>query len=464
MWQFLLELLKSKQHENIIQWTNNDGEFKLLNPEEVAHLWGIRKNKKSMNYDKLSRALRYYYEKNIIKKVMGQKFVYRFVSYPDIEHSVPENFDLDESINSSNKKVSSELVNKDAVLTSAIKESKSKSVTINGSSGVKSTTSRSVVTPSPVSILPTPTSVNILQAQSVQPVSQQTLQNLQLMQLSSVPQVPQTLLSGSNVNLCYLPMTQFGGQLFSMQMLNSGNIAGLSAGTVGDHQQTVGIIEESQCIKDEQNHIDQNAPAPSAKNMSPVSETLSTVSNEVSTTNTLPQLSFSLTSQSNVSGLKSSSSTVSCSSSQVSSPTASSGRQRPVPVPISLLSSNDIAPVIASPGFKSASALCPSLTCSLGLPTPFYCLTASSPITLPTPIQGTPMQLVHFWSSLVSPAQPASPNPRMNGANCSSSTTTLFQFPSIPVNSTMMLSGLSDSLQSPLFVPTPTKKSIHIPS
>lgn len=32
-----------------------------------------------MNYDKLSRALRYYYDKNIIKKVIGQKFVYRFV-------------------------------------------------------------------------------------------------------------------------------------------------------------------------------------------------------------------------------------------------------------------------------------------------------------------------------------------------------------------------------------------------
>ncbi|XP_075438559.1 ETS domain-containing protein Elk-1-like isoform X6 [Ascaphus truei] len=36
-----------------------------------------------MNYDKLSRALRYYYDKNIIKKVSGQKFVYKFVCYPD---------------------------------------------------------------------------------------------------------------------------------------------------------------------------------------------------------------------------------------------------------------------------------------------------------------------------------------------------------------------------------------------
>ncbi|VDP83185.1 unnamed protein product [Echinostoma caproni] len=32
-----------------------------------------------MNYDKLSRALRYYYEKNIIRKVHGHKFVYQFM-------------------------------------------------------------------------------------------------------------------------------------------------------------------------------------------------------------------------------------------------------------------------------------------------------------------------------------------------------------------------------------------------
>ena len=84
LWQFLLELLLSNQHQNIIHWTNTDGEFKLVNAEEVAKLWGLRKNKHNMNYDKLSRALRYYYDKNIIKKVMGQKFVYKFVSFPEI--------------------------------------------------------------------------------------------------------------------------------------------------------------------------------------------------------------------------------------------------------------------------------------------------------------------------------------------------------------------------------------------
>ncbi|XP_039647150.1 ETS domain-containing protein Elk-3 [Perca fluviatilis] len=84
LWQFLLQLLLDKSHKHLICWTSNDGEFKLLKSEEVAKLWGLRKNKTNMNYDKLSRALRYYYDKNIIKKVIGQKFVYKFVSSPEI--------------------------------------------------------------------------------------------------------------------------------------------------------------------------------------------------------------------------------------------------------------------------------------------------------------------------------------------------------------------------------------------
>lgn len=84
LWRFLLDLLLSGRHQEIIQWTSARGEFMLLQAEEVARLWGLRKNKNHrMTYDKLSRALRYYYQKNIIQKVHGHKFVYRFVSLPD---------------------------------------------------------------------------------------------------------------------------------------------------------------------------------------------------------------------------------------------------------------------------------------------------------------------------------------------------------------------------------------------
>lgn len=79
LWQFLLELLTDKKHRNEIQWVGTEGEFKLNQPEVVAQLWGERKNKPSMNYEKLSRALRYYYDGDMISKVHGKRFVYKFV-------------------------------------------------------------------------------------------------------------------------------------------------------------------------------------------------------------------------------------------------------------------------------------------------------------------------------------------------------------------------------------------------
>ena len=58
-------------------------EFKLIDPEEVARRWGIQKNRPAMNYDKLSRSLRYYYEKGIMQKVAGERYVYKFVCSPE---------------------------------------------------------------------------------------------------------------------------------------------------------------------------------------------------------------------------------------------------------------------------------------------------------------------------------------------------------------------------------------------
>ena len=72
LWQFLLELLTDKEYRDIIQWVGDDGEFKLHNPEMVAQLWGQRKNKPTMNYEKLSRALRYYYDGDMIAKVISE--------------------------------------------------------------------------------------------------------------------------------------------------------------------------------------------------------------------------------------------------------------------------------------------------------------------------------------------------------------------------------------------------------
>lgn len=80
LWQFLLELLTDRESQSCIKWTyKKDWEFKIVDPPEVARRWGERKNKPTMNYEKLSRGLRYYYDKNIIKKVHNQRYVYQFV-------------------------------------------------------------------------------------------------------------------------------------------------------------------------------------------------------------------------------------------------------------------------------------------------------------------------------------------------------------------------------------------------
>lgn len=70
LWEFLLELLADEQYSNMIAWSRKDyGEFKLKNQEEVARRWGIVKHRAGMNYEKLSRAIRYYYHQGIIQKV-----------------------------------------------------------------------------------------------------------------------------------------------------------------------------------------------------------------------------------------------------------------------------------------------------------------------------------------------------------------------------------------------------------
>uniref|UniRef100_A0A7E4ZRP6 ETS domain-containing protein n=1 Tax=Panagrellus redivivus TaxID=6233 RepID=A0A7E4ZRP6_PANRE len=78
LWQFLMELLSDQGNSNVITWEGTQGEFKLVDPDDVARRWGERKSKPNMNYDKMSRALRYYYDKNIMCKVHGKRYAYKF--------------------------------------------------------------------------------------------------------------------------------------------------------------------------------------------------------------------------------------------------------------------------------------------------------------------------------------------------------------------------------------------------
>ncbi|XP_053331178.1 ETS translocation variant 3 [Spea bombifrons] len=79
LWHFILELLQNEDFRHVIAWQQGEyGEFVIKDPDEVARLWGRRKCKPQMNYDKLSRALRYYYNKRILHKTKGKRFTYKF--------------------------------------------------------------------------------------------------------------------------------------------------------------------------------------------------------------------------------------------------------------------------------------------------------------------------------------------------------------------------------------------------
>ncbi|XP_059487564.1 DNA-binding protein D-ETS-4 [Neocloeon triangulifer] len=81
LWQFLKELLSQPQmHSSCIRWLDRpQGVFKIEDSVRVARLWGRRKNRPAMNYDKLSRSIRQYYKKGIMKKTeRSQRLVYQF--------------------------------------------------------------------------------------------------------------------------------------------------------------------------------------------------------------------------------------------------------------------------------------------------------------------------------------------------------------------------------------------------
>ncbi|KAM7292098.1 DNA-binding protein D-ETS-4 [Ixodes scapularis] len=81
LWQFLKELLSQPQlYGSCIRWLDRTrGVFKIEDSVRVARLWGKRKNRPAMNYDKLSRSIRQYYKKGIMKKTeRSQRLVYQF--------------------------------------------------------------------------------------------------------------------------------------------------------------------------------------------------------------------------------------------------------------------------------------------------------------------------------------------------------------------------------------------------
>lgn len=80
LWEFIRDLLLDPQHcPSVICWENHDdGVFRFVKSEKVAKIWGDRKGNEKMNYEKLSRAMRYYYRSKVLQPVIGRRLVYKF--------------------------------------------------------------------------------------------------------------------------------------------------------------------------------------------------------------------------------------------------------------------------------------------------------------------------------------------------------------------------------------------------
>ncbi|CAG7729501.1 unnamed protein product [Allacma fusca] len=80
LWEFIRDLLKNPEYcPSLVKWENaEEGLFRFVNSEKVAQLWGNIKGNPRMTYEKLSRAMRYYYKSHVFEPVLGRRLVYKF--------------------------------------------------------------------------------------------------------------------------------------------------------------------------------------------------------------------------------------------------------------------------------------------------------------------------------------------------------------------------------------------------
>ncbi|XP_063149289.1 ETS-related transcription factor Elf-5 isoform X2 [Candoia aspera] len=78
LWEFVRDLLLSPENSGILEWEDRDqGIFRVIKSDALAKMWGQRKKNDRMTYEKLSRALRYYYKTGILERV-DKRLVYKF--------------------------------------------------------------------------------------------------------------------------------------------------------------------------------------------------------------------------------------------------------------------------------------------------------------------------------------------------------------------------------------------------
>ncbi|GAB1862706.1 ETS homologous factor [Camponotus japonicus] len=80
LWEFIRDLLRNRETcPSLICWEDySQAKFRFVKSDEVAKRWGSRKGNTKMTYEKLSRAMRYYYKSKIFLPVLGRRLVYQF--------------------------------------------------------------------------------------------------------------------------------------------------------------------------------------------------------------------------------------------------------------------------------------------------------------------------------------------------------------------------------------------------
>lgn len=78
LFEFILYLLTEPQYSSVIAWEGTSGQFRIIRPDEVARLWGERNGRPNMTFKSFRRCMRYSYNKNVLTKIRGRSYTYKF--------------------------------------------------------------------------------------------------------------------------------------------------------------------------------------------------------------------------------------------------------------------------------------------------------------------------------------------------------------------------------------------------
>ncbi|XP_033752343.1 transcription factor ets-4-like [Pecten maximus] len=78
LWKFLLDELADAQQKHIRWISCKEGTFRFVDTAEISKMWGAKKRKNDMNFEKLSRGIRHYYKSGFMRREDGTRLVYKF--------------------------------------------------------------------------------------------------------------------------------------------------------------------------------------------------------------------------------------------------------------------------------------------------------------------------------------------------------------------------------------------------